>query len=450
MENKRSTFPKRPFSTHGGAPVPHRKNTAEIPSVAMAPPKQVVLPMQQHVGAPCTPVVKKGDIVSVGQLIGDSDKFISAPIHASISGTVSQLRTIMLPNGQAVDAVVIDSDGEMRADPGIKPPVVENKEQLFAAVRASGLVGLGGAGFPAAVKLNVPEGKKIDTILINGAECEPYITADYRSAIEDADLIMAGVYTLLELLEADRVIIAIESNKPEAIRILTEIAENKRDKNDQVKVLELKSRYPQGAEKVLVQACTGRKIPKGKLPADVGCLVINITSVAFLASYLKTGMPLVSKRLTVDGSAVAEPKNVIVPIGTSIHDLISFCGGYRETPSKILMGGPMMGIAVVDDSLPVLKQNNAILAFTEQDAALPAPTACIRCGRCVKACPMNLMPTLLESLVRRKDAAELDRMGVMTCMECGSCAYVCPANRQLVQSMRLGKGIVKTAAAGQR
>ncbi len=450
MENKRRIFPKHPFSTHGGAPVPHRKNTAEIPSVVMEPPKQVVLPMQQHVGAPCTPVVKKGDVVSVGQLIGDSDKFISAPIHASISGTVSQLSTIMLPNGQVVDAVVIDSDGEMRLSPDIKPPVVENKEQLFAAIRASGLVGLGGAGFPAAVKLNVPEGKKIDTILINGAECEPYITADYRGAMEDTDLVMAGVYTLLELLEVNRVIIAIESNKPEAIRVLTEIAENKRDQKDQVKVLELKSRYPQGAEKVLVQACTGRKIPKGKLPADVGCLVVNITSVAFLANYLKTGMPLVTKRLTVDGSAVAEPKNVIVPIGTSIHDLIAFCGGYRETPAKILMGGPMMGMAVVDDSLPVLKQNNAILAFTEHDAALPAPTACIRCGRCVKACPMNLMPTLLESLVRRKDAAELDRMGVMTCMECGSCAYVCPANRLLVQSMRLGKGIVKNAAAQQR
>ena len=450
MEHTRSTFPKRPFHTHGGAPVPHRKNTAEIPSVVMGPPKQVVIPMQQHVGAPCTPLVKKGDTVAVGQLIGDSDKFISAPIHASISGTVSSLGTMMLPNGQTTDTVVIDSDGEMRLSPHVKPPVVKNKQQFLEAIRASGLVGLGGAGFPAAVKLNVPEGKKIDTILINGAECEPYITADYRGVMEDADLVMSGVYTLLELLEVERILIAIESNKPEAIRILTEIAENNRDQKDQVKVLELKSRYPQGAEKVLVQACTGRKIPKGKLPADVGCLVINITSVAFMANYLKTGIPLVTKRLTVDGSAIADPKNVIVPIGTSIHDLVEFCGGYRETPAKILMGGPMMGMAAVDDSLPVLKQNNAILAFTEQDAALPMPTACIRCGRCVKACPMNLMPTLLESLVKQKDAAELERMGVMTCMECGSCAYVCPANRQLVQSMRLGKGIVKNAAAQNR
>ncbi len=450
MENTPSRFPKRPFSTHGGAPVPHRKNTAEIPSVVMGPPKQVVIPMQQHAGAPCTPVVKPGDRVDVGQLIGDSDKFVSAPIHASVSGVVSKISRVLLPAGQMVDAVVIDSDGEMRPSPTIAPPAVATKEQLVAAVRASGLVGLGGAGFPASVKLNVPEGKRIDTILINGAECEPYITADYRGVMEDAPLVMTGVYILLELFQVDRVIIAIESNKPKAIRVLTRIAENERDKEDRVKVLELKSRYPQGAEKVLVQACTGRKIPQGKLPADVGCLVINITSVAFMANYLITGMPLISKRLTVDGSAIAQPQNVIVPIGTSIHDLVEFCGGYREPPEKILMGGPMMGLAVVDDSLPILKQNNAILAFSGKDAALPKPTACIRCGRCVRACPMNLTPTLLEGLVQRKEASELDRRGIMSCMECGSCAFVCPAHRQLVQSMRLGKGLVRSAAAQQR
>ena len=450
MENTPSRFPKRPFSTHGGAPVPHRKNTAEIPSVVMGPPKQVVIPMQQHAGAPCTPVVKPGDRVDVGQLIGDSDKFVSAPIHASVSGVVSKISRVLLPAGQMVDAVVMDSAGEMRPSPTIAPPAVATKEQLVAAVRASGLVGLGGAGFPASVKLNVPEGKRIDTILINGAECEPYITADYRGVMEDAPLVMTGVYILLELFQVDRVIIAIESNKPKAIRVLTRIAENERDKEDRVKVLELKSRYPQGAEKVLVQACTGRKIPQGKLPADVGCLVINITSVAFMANYLITGMPLISKRLTVDGSAIAQPQNVIVPIGTSIHDLVEFCGGYREPPEKILMGGPMMGLAVVDDSLPILKQNNAILAFSGKDAALPKPTACIRCGRCVRACPMNLTPTLLEGLVQRKEASELDRRGIMSCMECGSCAFVCPAHRQLVQSMRLGKGLVRSAAAQQR
>ncbi len=447
MEEKNQTgFPKRPFFTRGGAPVPHRKNTAETATVTMPAPGQVVIPMQQHVGAPCAPVVKPGDEVTVGQVIGDSEKFVSAPIHASVSGKVSKMTKVQLPAGQWVDALVIESDGEMRICPDIVPPQVRTKEELVAAVRASGLVGLGGAGFPASVKLNIPPDKKIDTIIVNGAECEPYITADYRGAIEDSDAVMSGVYTLLELLQVERVIIAIESNKPEAIRVLTEIADSERDKKHQVEVLKLKSRYPQGAEKVLVQACTGRKIPKGKLPADVGCLVINITSIAFLANYLKTGMPLVSKRLTVDGSAVAEPKNVIVPIGTSIRDLIEFCGGYKETPGKILMGGPMMGMAVVDDSLPVLKQNNAILAFSEGDASLPQPSACIRCGRCVAACPMSLMPPLLARQVQLKDAEELDRLGIMTCMECGSCAYVCPAGRQIVQTMRLGKAILRNAA----
>ena len=214
-----------------------------------------------------------------------------------------------------------------------------------------------------------------------------------------------------------------------------------------MRVLPLKARYPQGAEKVLVQACTGRKVPPGKLPADVGCLVMNVTSIAFLAVYLKTGMPLVSKRLTIDGSAISRPQNVLVPLGTPIRDVIEFCGGYRETPKKLLMGGPMMGIALADDSLPVLKQNNAILAFSEKEAKLMEPTACIRCGRCVQGCPMHLIPTALERQALRKNTQELIRLGVTTCMECGCCVYNCPAGRQLVQAIRMGKALVKQAGA---
>lgn len=450
MEKKSLDFPVRPYRTHGGAPVPHRKNTAEVETVKMPPPSRVILPMQQHAGAPCVPVVKPGDKVTVGQLIADSEKFVSAPIHASISGTVGKMTQVLLPGGQKVDAVVIESDGEMTVSESIVPPRTETKEEFIAAVRASGLVGLGGAGFPASVKLNIPEGKSIDTIIVNGAECEPYITADYREAMENSWEIMSGVFSLLEILKAQRVIIAIEANKPAAIDVLTRIAENENDPEDKVRVLKLRSQYPQGAEKVLVQACTGRKIPKGKLPADVGCLVINITSISFLARYLKTGMPLMSKRITVDGSAIAEPKNVLVPIGTPISDVVAFCGGYAQTPKKLLMGGPMMGMALVDDTLPVLKQNNAILAFGEKDASVPEPSSCIRCGRCVAACPMNLMPTLLERQVAVKNAEELERMGIMTCMECGSCAYVCPAGRQLVQSMRLGKSILRSAMAAKK
>ena len=444
MEKDSLWFPKRPFHTHGGARVPHRKNTAELESVVMPPPSQVILPMQQHIGAPCKPVVKAGDEVLVGQVVGDSDAYVSAPIHASVSGVVKGIVKIQLPAGNMVDAVVIDSDGEMRVHESVKPPKVDNLSDLPTAARASGLVGLGGAGFPAHVKLNVPRDSKIDTMIVNVAECEPYITADHREALENSWELLSGVYALKELLCIDRVLIAVENNKPDVIETLSKIAySDTRDPENHVRVLSLKSRYPQGAEKVLVQACTGRKIPTGKLPSDVGCLVMNVTSVAFLAKYLKTGMPLITKRLTVDGSAVSEPKNVLVTLGTPIREVIEFCGGYKREPKKLLMGGPMMGLALVDDSLPVLKQNNAVLAFDEKDAKLHEPSACIRCGRCVESCPMNLMPTLIERQTAVKNAGELKALGVMTCMECGCCAFNCPASRQLVQSMRLGKAIVK-------
>ena len=439
-------FPKHPFRTHGGAHVPHRKHTAQMESVVMPPPDQVVIPMSQHIGAPCTPVVKAGDLVKVGQLIGDSDKFVSAPIHASVSGKVSKITTVLMPSGMEVQAVVIDSDGEMTPWEGLEPPKVETHQDLVKAARASGLVGLGGAGFPAHIKLNVPEGRKIDTLIINVAECEPYITADHREALENSWDVLSGIYLVKDLLNIDRTLIAVEKNKPDVIKVLSEIAySDTRDPENKVRVLPLKARYPQGAEKVLVQACTGRRIGPGKLPSDVGCLVMNVTSIAFLSRYLKTGMPLVSKRITVDGSAVMEPKNVIVPLGTPIEKVIEFCGGYRGDPAKILMGGPMMGLALDSDALPVLKQNNAILAFQEQDAVLPAPTACIHCGRCVEGCPMHLMPPEISRAVITKDIDQLQKLGVMTCMECGTCAYNCPASRQIVQNIRLGKALVKNA-----
>ena len=438
------TFPEKPFRTHGGAAVPHHKNTAQAESAVLPCPAQVTIPMQQHVGAPCKPLVKVGDLVQVGQKIADSDAFVSAPIHASISGKVSAVTKVMLPGGQYTEAVVIDSDGQMTVSPEVRPPKADTLEDFLKAVRESGLVGLGGAGFPAHVKLNVPKDKHLDTLIVNGVECEPYITADNREALENSWAVLSGVYTLLELLKLERVIIAVESNKPKVIETLRRIADNKEnDPEDRVRVLPLKARYPQGAEKVLVQACTNRIIPLGKLPADVGCLVMNITSVAFLADYLKTGMPLVKKRVTIDGSAVAQPQNVIVPIGAKIADVIQFCGGYKTPPRKLLMGGPMMGIALTDDSLPILKQNNGILAFAEADAALPKTTACIRCGRCVAGCPMHLMPTLLEKYAELGNTEELDRLGAMCCMECGTCAYNCPAGRPLVQAIRMGKALLR-------
>ena len=399
--------------------------------------------MQQHIGAPCEPVVKVGDEVAVGQLIGDSDKFVSAPIHASVSGTVTAIGDIKMPNGSVSKAVTIESDGEMRLWEGIKPPKVETREDLIKAVRDSGLVGLGGAGFPTHVKLNFPPDKNIDTLVVNAAECEPYITVDYRECMENSWDILSGVYALKELLGFKQVIIAAEDNKPEAFKVLGKIADHDADIDDSVKLMVLESKYPQGAEKMMVQSATGRRVPPGKLPADVGCVVMNVASVAFIARYLKTGKPLVSRSLTVDGSAIAEPKNVRVPVGTDIGEIIDFCGGFKGEPSKILTGGPMMGLAIVGTDLPVLKQNNAILAFTADDAVLKPETDCIRCGRCVAACPMSLMPTNIVKAAKIKDVDALKRAGVTVCMECGSCAFACPAGKPLVQHMRLAKAILR-------
>lgn len=440
-------FPKHPFRTHGGAAVPHHKNTWDIPSSTMPPPEKVILPMQQHIGAPCIPTVKKGDHVYVGTVVGDSDAYVSAPVHASVSGTVTEITQVMLTGGQMTQAVVVGSDGKMEKDPAIAPPPpITTKEELAKAARAAGLVGLGGAGFPAHVKLNVPEGKTIDTLLVNVAECEPYVTSDHREALENGRNVLEGVYHVKEILGVQRVIIAVEDNKPDVIQKLSEIADDpKRDPLDQVRVLPLKSRYPQGAEKVLVQACTGRKVPAGKLPADVGCLVMNIGSLSFLASFMRTGMPLTLKRVTLDGSAIAHPQNVIVPVGTPIKDVVAFCGGYKAEPKKLIMGGPMMGVAITSDELPILKQNNAILAFDQREAQLRQPTACIRCGRCVAACPMHLMPTKLEQAVERQDVEALQSLDIMTCMECGCCSFSCPAGRRLVQAIRLGKNYVRKA-----
>ena len=451
MKTKTLLFPKKPFRTSGGAKVPHKKHTADTQSVYMPSPKTVTIAMQQHIGAPCKPVVAIGDTVYVGTVIGDSEAFVCAPIHSSVSGSVKAITKIVLPGGSAVEAVVIESDGLDTPDPSIAPPVVENVQDFLRAVRASGLVGLGGAGFPAHVKLSVPKDKKIDTLLINCAECEPYITADNREVVENSWAVMSGVYSVLEILGIERVIIGIENNKPEAIRILKEIADNEKyDPEDRVRVLPLKAAYPQGAEKVLIKACTGREVPAGKLPADAGCIVMNVTSVAFLSDYLKTGMPLTKKRLTIDGSAVKEPKNVIVPIGTSISEVMDFCGGYKCEPKKILMGGPMMGLAVSDDTLPILKQNNAILAFDEKEAKLSEATDCIRCGRCVSACPMRLVPTKLCADIKLKDFDAMQKHQLMTCMECGSCAYSCPAHRHIVQTIRMGKNMLRARAAKEK
>lgn len=420
-----------------GIHLPHRKNTAQMPSVRMPAPKSVTIPMSMHIGAPAKPTVKVGDEVKVGTLIGEADGFVSAPVHSSVSGKVTAVGPMWASNGSLVTAVTIESDGEMTVDESVAPPEVSNYDSFISAVRASGAVGLGGAGFPTAVKLDVKDLSRIEAVIVNGAECEPYITSDTRTMIDDAESVKNGIELLQKYLGAKNIIIGIEENKKEAI------SEMKKLMSDSVSVKVLPSIYPQGGEKVLVYNCTGKVVPEGKLPIDVGCIVINVTTLSFIAKYIKTGMPLVQKTLTVDGSAVKEPKNVTVPVGTSLADVFEFCGGFKAEPFKVLYGGPMMGLSVKDLNSPVLKNNNAVLAFAETDAHLPEPSSCIRCGRCVRACPLSLMPLDFARAFAMRDYDLLEDRRINLCMECGCCAYVCPANRPLVENHKLAKAALR-------
>ncbi len=428
----------------GGVKVSHSKNTKDMPVKRIHAPETVTLPMSQHIGAPCTPTVKVGDTVKVGQVIGDSDKYVSAPIHASVSGKVSAIKEIRTATGNVSQAVIIENDGEMSEFEELKPPKVETREDLIKAVRESGLVGLGGAGFPTHVKLNFKPDSGVDTLIINAAECEPYITVDYRECIENSENIFDGVHWIKNILGFKKVVLAVEDNKPEAIKIFDHIASTDDDR-DEIKVMPLKSKYPQGAEKMMVLSATGRKVPPGKLPADVGCVVMNVASAAFVARYMKTGKPLVSRSMTVDGKAIMNPQNIRVPVGTEIEYILQQCGGYREDPVKIITGGPMMGASIVDTHHPILKSNNAILVLGKKDIAIKKETDCIRCGRCAVVCPMALVPTLIERHARAKDTDHLKLAGTMVCMECGSCAYSCPAGRPLVQYMRNAKAVLREA-----
>ncbi len=436
-------LPKKPYRTHGGVHVDHMKNTAEGTSEEIPTPKKIIVSMQQHIGAACEPIVKKGDKVTVGQLIADSQSFMCAPIHSGVSGEVTNIGTIIMPNGAEIKTIEIESDGLQTVCSDIEPPVVTNADELYAAVRKSGLVGLGGAGFPVSIKLNFSPEKHVDTLVINGAECEPYLTADYREMMEYPEDIIEGTRFVMETLGLKRSIIGIEGNKPAAIKRLDEIIKE-RSLGDKMCVLKLGTSYPHGAEKVLIKACTNRAVPVGKIPADAGCVVLNITSVSFIAKYVRTGMPLVSKRITVDGSAISQPKNVIAPVGTLISDIVEFCGGFKEEPKKVLMGDPMMGTALYTIDYPIIKQNNGLIFMDEKEADDIKPSDCIRCGRCVAACPMLLTPVNIQHFVERRDVQALNDLCVMSCMECGCCGFSCPARRPLVQYLRMAKSIVKS------
>ncbi len=432
------------FSLHG-VHLPHRKNTANTAAVRMDAPKTVAIPMGMHIGAPSTPAVKVGDHVDIGTLIAQQNGTISVPVHSSVSGTVKAIELRMQSNGQKAPVIVIESDGANTVEPAIAAPKVTNREELIDAIRQSGIVGLGGAGFPTYVKFNA-DPAKIEELVINGAECEPYITSDSLTMTHRADDMAYALSVLETHLGIKKVIIGIENNKKEAIAKMKELAA----KDPCVKVVSLPAVYPQGGEKVLVYHTTGKVIPVGKLPLDVGCVVCNCTTLASIGAYLKTGMPLVEKCITVDGSAVQEPKNVIVPIGTAMEEVFAFCGGFKEEPGKVIYGGPMMGVAVADLTAPVLKNTNAILAFNQKDADPGVETACIRCGNCYNHCPFGINPSALERAYKTGDLKAMERLGADACMECGCCAYICPANRPLVQTNKLAKTALREARAAAK
>ena len=423
-----------------GIKTQHRKNTVKQPTVRMIPSESVIIPMVMHIGRPAVATVNVGDYVKVGTKIAEADGKISSNIYSSVSGKVAKSVEYVQYNGDVTTALVIESDGEMTIDESICPPSVSNKDELISALKESGIVGLGGAGFPTHVKLDV-DPERIDYLIINGAECEPYVTSDTVTMLKRSDDMAYALRQLSRIMGIKNVIIGIENNKKDAIKAMREMAASISECS--VSVKSLPSLYPQGGEKVLIYHTTGRKVAAGKLPIDVGCVVLNCTTLASIGAYLNTGMPLVEKCVTVDGGAIKNPQNVIVPIGTRIGDLFAFCGGLTEQPAKIITGGPMMGITLPDASYPVIKNTNAVLALSAKEAKLPRETACIRCGNCTNTCPFGLAPAAIASAYGKKDTEELRELSVESCMECGCCSYVCPANRPLVQMNKLSKQLLK-------
>lgn len=424
--------------------LPHYSGSAEQLTRKLPVPEVVTISMAQHIGAPCNPLVSVGDRVLVGQKIGDTDAFMSAPVHSSVSGEVTEIKDVMNVGGRLCKTVTIKSDNRMEVSPEVKPPKIESREDFLKAVRESGAIGLGGAGFPTHVKLAYDRSKvNIEYLLLNGAECEPYITSDYRELMENTDAIIGGIKLILKWLEIPRAIIGIEADKPEAISKLTKLTAA----FPEIEVKKLRSSYPQGAEKVLVHSLTGRVIEEGKLPSDVGCVVMNVSTAGFIHAYSRTGMPLVKRRITVDGNIVNSPCNFFVPIGTLLHSVVGFAS-LRKQPDKIIMGGPMMGMCAFDPDTPLGKTNNAVLLFS--DAPKYEPSPCIRCGRCVRACAVNLMPMELEHAYDTRDAELLKKLKVGLCMNCGACSFVCPARRNLAEKNQLAKDFLRQQEAAQK
>ena len=438
-------FKKNISSLH----VPHNKNTAGSVPVPVSAPREVVLPMNMQSGHEAVPVVNVGDHVYLGQLIAKEEGRASSPVHASVSGTVTEIAPIRLAGDREVLAIRIENDGKMERHPDMKAPVVTNLDEFLEAVRNSGVVGLGGAAFPVWAKLDAVRNNEIETILVNGAECEPYITSDHRMMLDRSDLVVRGVNLMKEHMKVPRVVIAIENNKQDAIDKMKELFRD----DPAVEIYPLETVYPQGAKQVLLYNVTGKVVKGGQRMASLGVLIINVSSVAKLAEYIETGMPLVDRIVTVDGSAVKEPKNLIVPIGTPIRHLLNEVEMKAE-PGKIHIGGPMLGHAITELDSPVIKATNAILAFEEKDSIDLEASSCIRCGRCMANCPVGLNVVGIERAMAKKDederAAALTKLGLKQCIECACCSYVCPAHRPILARNLEGKEFLKKYNAAKK
>lgn len=407
----------------------------------LLPKGNLVFPMLQHIGAPCEPLVKKDDRVLLGQKIGESKAFVSAPIYSSVSGIVKDVAPRLHSNGTMVMSIIIENDNLYEEVPNIIPHKDYeklSKNELVEIIKEAGIVGMGGAGFPTHIKLTPPTEKNIDRIIINAAECEPYLTCDHRMMLEKSSEIVEGLKIILQMFPNALGYIGVENNKPDAIEAMKKASENLNN----VQVTPLTTKYPQGAEKQLIYAITGREVPSGKLPADVSCIVQNVDTVYEIYNAIVNGRPLTERVLTVTGEAIKNPLNLRVKFGTSIEEVIEAAGGFKETPVKVISGGPLMGTTLSSLDTPVIKGTSGVLCLTKEQAKLEEESSCIRCGKCMDACPMFLNPTKLNSLVLRGKYEEFEKYHGMDCIECACCSYVCPAKRHLTQTCREGKRTV--------
>lgn len=435
--------------TFRGGIHPHGQKhaTQNKPIVDLAPPDELVFPLSQHIGAAAIPCVKVGDTVRMGQKIADADGFVSANIHSSVSGTVTAIEKRLHPNGTVAECIVISNDGlDTRAD-ALHLPKRDYRslsaEELIAAVREAGIVGMGGATFPTHVKLSPPKEAKIDYVIVNGAECEPYLTSDYRAMLETPAEILTGLAVMMRIFSLSVGYIGIEDNKPQAISVMKQAAADFADAD--IRIVPLKTKYPQGSEKQLIQAITGRKLKPGTLPWQSGCIVSNIDTVASIARAVVWHRPLMQRIVTLGGDILNNPVNYRVRIGTPFSYLIEQSGGLSAPPAKILMGGPMMGTAVPNSDVPVIKGTSGILVFGETLAHLDTEQPCLHCAKCLYVCPMNLQPNLLDKFSRKDNFEKLTDLHISDCLECGSCAYVCPSKRRQVQQIKVAKTKMRSA-----